>query len=145
MLARPRPGSGRRVVAALAVALGVAACATRIEPPVIVASSQPAGTEARLTGAQITARTIELRDTSAGTVRINAVGDDVLHFFDADQGQVTSERVTVTSDGVVFEGNVRIEYDGTSIATNRAVFKEALDSRTTLSMDDAVVTRDEAR
>jgi bla regulator protein BlaR1 len=35
MLAKPRPGSGRRVVVALAVALGIAACATQVEPPVL--------------------------------------------------------------------------------------------------------------
>ena len=35
MLAKPRPRSGRRVVAALAVALCIAACATQVETPVL--------------------------------------------------------------------------------------------------------------
>lgn len=35
MLAKPCPGSGRRAVAALAVALGIAACATQVAPPVL--------------------------------------------------------------------------------------------------------------
>ena len=143
MLAKPRRGSKRRFIAALVLALGVAACATQIEPPVIVGSSAPAVAEIsdRL---HITARRIELRTAEDGTVQIDSVGEGVLHFF-PDQGQMTADRVTLTADGLVFEGNVQIEHGGTSIATNRAVFKEAPDGSTTLSMDNAVVTRDEAR
>jgi hypothetical protein len=63
----------------------------------------------------------------------------------ADSGEMraTSERMIVNeSDGTLsFEGNVRFDFDQTSITASRALAKRASDGSTVVQMDDAKVVR----
>jgi bla regulator protein BlaR1 len=148
MLTKPRPGSRRRVVTALAVALGVAACATQVEPPVLPTSTESAATEVRSGALELTASHIEFRSgqppASAEdlTLKLTTVDDARLR-TGAGSVSMTSDRVSQTADAILFEGNVRLELGGTSITTDRAVVTEAPDGRTILALDDAKVTRRE--
>jgi bla regulator protein BlaR1 len=173
MLAKPRPGSRRRVVTALAVALGVAACATQVEPPVVVRNAGTA-VEIRPGAMEVTARTIEVISDQApasaedrertvitardeGRVHVQAPAspedrDRTIKITALGEGRLhvkpdlvrlTSDRISKTADAMVFEGNVQLEFDGMSITTDRAVATVAPDGRTILALDDAKVTRRE--
>jgi hypothetical protein len=148
MLTKPRPGSRMRVVTALAVALGVAACATQVEPPVLPTSTESAATQVRSGALELTASRIEFRSgqppASAEdlTLKVTTVYDARLR-TGAGSVSMTSERASQTADGILFEGNVRLELDGVSITTDRAVVTETPDGRTILALDDAKVTHRE--
>jgi len=68
---------------------------------------------------------------------------DKIALSDADSARLrgTSDRLSQTSDGLVLEGNVRIELDEMSLTAARAVATEAADGTVTLTAEDVVVTK----
>lgn len=156
MLTRRKPGAALRAAAAGTLAMAIAACVTRIEPPVVIANSEPAvvAGEERVTSgvepvvSERSPRILISRSSSPARLVRDSTGiftitasQVVLSEVDRSQMRVTSSRVTLNPENLVFEGNVKIELDGTSITAARAVATETAGGRVTLTVDDVVVTR----
>ena len=144
MLTRQQPRSARRAATAILVALAITACATSIEPPVIVAAGD-GDTENR----SATINGIATGEISGSRIQRNSDGTMTLHaarlrLSTVDGGHVkgTSDRLTQTADGgLLFEGNVLIELDGTSVSAARILTNNQPDGGMTLQADDAIVIR----
>jgi hypothetical protein len=122
MLTRRKPGAARRAATAAALALALAACVARLEPPVVV-TPEPSADAAE----------------ESAPARFSTV--TVLPFLGRTPRRELSDGIVPkTEEGFVFEGNVVFEFDGTSITATRAVAKEGADGRMTLTLEDAGVT-----
>ncbi len=77
-------------------------------------------------------------DAAGLTVMITPVGED-RPSTDTDSVRMTSDRVLQTANGILFEGNVRLELHNGSITTTRAVATQTPEGTTILSMDDATL------
>ena len=81
-----------------------------------------------------------------GAIRRRSRGERLRQFFDGVSTTVLGQDAEARAirrdgqDGLVFEGNVVFEFDGTSITATRAVAKEGADGRMTLTLEDAVLT-----
>jgi len=167
MLTRRAPGAALRAGAAAALALAIAACVTRIEPPVVSVTPEPSAdaVEAIAAVAEVptpTSEPVPSPDASrtrpqlvasgsvVATVRQGQLNDWVtieapkleLRGADSTQMRTFTDRIVQTGDELELS-NVKIELEGMSITAARAVTKKADDGTFTLTLDDAVLTRQE--
>jgi hypothetical protein len=56
--------------------------------------------------------------------------------------QGTADRLTESSDSLVFDGNVELAFEKTSATASRAVATPAADGNMTLTLENAVMTRE---
>jgi hypothetical protein len=141
MLTQPRSASIGRASAAVAVAVALAACATQLEPPVLVTSTAPP----RATDASVVARSEPAADASAASilfegsvnVRRDPSGQTIL------RAPAMTMRIgpnfTDTQGKFIFDGNVKFEIDGRSITASRAVIETAPDGAMMLQLTDATL------
>jgi bla regulator protein blaR1 len=154
MLKRPSRISKTRAAIAFALAVAIAACTTRLEAPSLPTSptAAPAEVVIESNGIQIASRTIDVRGpgvalapgvTSDTEVTLLS-GDVVLRATPiAGVGRsqmLTSSRVTKTDDGILLEGDVRLDLDRMSITTPRAFVRTTPDGSTRIEMDSAALT-----
>ncbi len=150
MLAQPRPASVLRAAASAALVLAIAACATTVDPPLIMPAAAPSadgGAESRfssgvdriVSGGASTGPFI-IRKGADGKMTL-AGPELVLHTAEGAQGRVTAERIESSPDSLVLVGNVRIELEGTSVTAARAVATHDADGNMTITLEDATVTR----
>jgi bla regulator protein BlaR1 len=148
MLARDQPASMQRSAAAALLALGIAACATTVEPPAMPRSATPsadADGEFRLSGSVEkivsggdSGTAHKLVRNSDGTVTLHSP-ELVLHLTSGAQMRATTDQLTKSTTRVVLEGGVKFELEGTSLTATRAVVTETPDGRITLTAENAVV------
>jgi bla regulator protein BlaR1 len=146
MLNRRRTGAPLRAASAAALALAIAACVGRVDAPVMrdaepsagVTEEPAAGSQGPLLRLPFLSRMPKRDPTGSTEERQDAA---VIYAQDGTPTVVKADRFTRTEDGMVLEGNVKIDFDRTSIATARAVAKATGDS-VTLTLEDAVVTAD---
>ena len=156
MLTQPRSASIGRASTAVAVALALAACATQLDPPVLVTSPAPPDT------AEASAPRFEIEINSTDAVRITqgAQGEMlleapevVMRVVDHAQGQGSSIRARRTGDSVLFEGNasrtgdilldggVQMTFANVSISASRALVRQEPNGGTVLTLNDAKLVR----
>jgi beta-lactamase regulating signal transducer with metallopeptidase domain len=143
MLTPAKTGAPLRAASAAALALGIAACAARVEPPVMRdtepsagATEEPAASSSEPLRLPFLSR-MPRREPTAEE-RQNAA---VIYAQDGTPTVVAANRLMKTEDGMVFDGNVKIDFDRTSITATRAVTKRTGDN-VTLTLENAVVTYD---
>jgi len=150
MLTRRRPMSLRHAAAATALAVAITACASRIEPPVIVTSeptepfaeravttpeqTQPAGKRPTF----LVTDHMEVFEGANGELTIHA-GNVIVSNSDDAHTQITAENITQTPDSLVFEGNVRLVFGEASLTATRAVAKQGADGGMTFAAENVVV------
>jgi bla regulator protein BlaR1 len=139
MLTKPRSASIGRVSAAATVAAALAACATQLDAPVIVADS----TQAALGTTELSLLT-SLRDgikvTEGPDGQVTTLSGVILvHVAGPSQMRITSERMITQGESAVFEGDVRIDSDGTSITAARALTTRNPKGEMVLTVEDAKV------
>jgi hypothetical protein len=139
MLTRKKPGAALRATATAALALAVAACVTRVEPPVVLTDEEPsARTSEEPVGSFLGFLSrMPKRDP---TERVELRNGFLAWSEDGVPTQATADRMTKTEDNIVLEGNVKIAFDRTTITASRAVAKIADDGTVALQLDDAVLT-----
>jgi hypothetical protein len=146
-LTKPRSASIGRASAAVTVALALAACATQLEPPVVVTSATPA---AAMTPAPRIEGRIEfnaspsfklIEGPAPGQFTASAA-EVTLRVDDVTRMRGSADWLNRTEDAMLFEGNVRFTFDGTSITASRALVKTEPDGGTTVQLDDATVRYD---
>jgi hypothetical protein len=164
MLTRRRPISLRHAATATALAVVIAACASSVEPPVIVTSEPTALEEPAATTAEPATPLAEPAVTTpeptqrAGTrprfvlgsqaepVRMvkGPNGDITVHAASVmveggEHTQLTADRITQTPDSLVLEGNVQLVFEGASMTATRAVAQQAADGSMTFKAENAVI------
>jgi bla regulator protein BlaR1 len=141
MLTTRNSVSAGRATAAAILIVASAACATRLEPPVVVAASTPA---------EMQGSVVSFESSGPDGVRIME-GDDgrvtvlarqiLVRVGGPGQMRITSERIMTNGEDAVFEGDVRIDSDGTSISAERALAKTAPNGDVVLTVENAKVVR----
>ena len=167
MLTRRRRMSLRHAATATALAVALAACATRVEPPVIVTSEPPApfAEPAEPTSEPVTPFTEPAVTTPEPTrpagkrpkflvgspgevVRMVQGPNDEITVHSARvivsdleevHAQVTADNISQIADSLVLEGNVRLVFGEASLTATRVVAKQGADGSTTFTAENAVV------
>jgi hypothetical protein len=146
------------------LAVVIAACASSVEPPVIVTSEPTALEEPAATTAEPATPLAEPAVTTpeptqrAGTrprfvlgsqaepVRMvkGPNGDITVHAASVmveggEHTQLTADRITQTPDSLVLEGNVQLVFEGASMTATRAVAQQAADGSMTFKAENAVI------
>jgi hypothetical protein len=146
MLNRGKTRAPLRGAAAAALALVIAACVARVDAPAMRdAEPSAGGTEesaASSRGPLLPLPFLRRTPKREPTGSTEALGDAaVIYGQDGTPTVVKADRFMRTEDGMVLEGNVKIDFDRASIAATRAVTKRIGDSMT-LTLENAVVTAD---
>lgn len=190
MLTRRKPGAALRAAATTVLTLAIVACVSRVEPPVVVTTTElppnelvvvtpePLRNEPEVSVVAVEPvlslpflfRTTPIEppvDISRAEPRFHVGGQtEPVRFIkhsdgtftveakqveirgaDGAQMQGMSDRFRQSADGLVLEGNVKVDLDRTSvdldrtsITAARAVAKTEHDGTVTLTLEDAVVT-----
>jgi hypothetical protein len=141
MLTTPRSASVGRVSAAALFIAGIAACATRLDPPVSLPDSAPVelgATEVSVVadgpeGIKITQGPDGHVTRLAGAILVAVAGTS--------QMRITSDLLISSGESTVFEGNVHIDSDDTSITAARARATRNPQGEMVLTVEDAKVIR----
>jgi hypothetical protein len=142
MLTQPRSVSVGRASTAVAVTVALAACATQLEPPVVITTSTPAAATSAVSQLEVIGELELGPEEGQFTMRAARLswGAD-----DAVKSQVIADRLIQTDYATLLEGNVRFSFDdGTSITASRALMKTEPDGSATVQIDDATIIRFDA-
>ena len=168
MLTRRRRTSLPRIATATAFSVAVAACASSVEPPILVTSEPPAPfaepaqptsepatpfVEPAVTTTEPTQpadkRPRFLVGNNGDPIRMvrSANGDITVHAAsvivsdtDAVHTQITADNILQTPDSLELVGNVRLVFGEASLTATRVVAKQGTDGSTTFTAENAVVT-----
>ncbi len=158
MLNKPRSASVARVSTATALATGLAACATQLEPPVVITTSPPDTATNAISRIETGPGATDVRLTLGpdGELTLEA-SELVMRVEDPARWRASSQQVDVTGDSALFEGkvqlagdthdswllvrDVRLSLDGVSILASRARATQEPNGATTLTLSDAKVVR----
>jgi bla regulator protein BlaR1 len=131
---------GRTSAAAVALVV-LAACATQLKPPVVIADSAPSAVNDTATAIEINAPGgFTVSDEPDGQVTMLAA-EIHMRVAGTNQMRITSERVVTNGDSLLFEGDVRIDSDQTSITAARALATKTPNGEMVLTVEDAKVIR----
>jgi hypothetical protein len=137
MLTRRKPGAVLRATATAALALAIAACVTRVEPPVVWTDAEPSAGARE----EPVVKVVNFRSFLSRMPKRDPTWNGlVVYSEDGTPTVLRADRMAKNEDGWVLEGNVKIDVDRTSITASRAVAKVADDGSVALQLDDAVVT-----
>lgn len=140
MLTTRRPASLKRVSTAAALTAALAACTTLFDPPAVVTGSPPSADA--VTSIETTATVDSARVIRGADGQVTLLAAEILvRVADAEQMRISADRATAGEDTLVFEGDVRIDSDRTSITAARAVAKRSAGGAMVLTVEDAKVIR----
>lgn len=141
MLTTRGPASIGRTLAAVGVAGALAACATQVDPPEIVVSSPPTALDGGIVSFESTGPGgISITKGADGQTTVLA-GEVLVRVGGPGEMQITSELIVRTAESTIFEGNVRIDADRTSITAQRARATTNSQGEMVLTVEDAKVIR----
>ena len=168
MLTRRRGTSLPRTATATAFAVAVAACASSVEPPVIVTSeppglfaepaeptsepaapfvepaittpepTEPAGKRPKFLVSNNGRDPIRMVMGANGDLTVHAASV-IVSETDATNTQITAKNIIQTPDSLELVGNVRMVFGDASLTATRVVAKQGADGSTTFTAENAVV------
>jgi hypothetical protein len=158
MLTKPRSASAARVSAATALAAGLAACATQLEPPVLIPTSPPDTATSAISRIETGPGATDVRLTRGADGELTFEASElVMRVEDPARWRASSQQVDVTGNSALFAGkvqlagdthdswllvgDVRLSFDDVSISASRARVTQEPNGATTLTLSDAKVVR----
>jgi hypothetical protein len=154
MLTKPRSASAARVSAATALAAGLAACATQLEPPVVITTSPPDTATSAISRIETGRGVTGVRLTRGAQGELTLEAPELVIRVERAQGRGTSNSMTTTAssvllegsvnetgDSVLFEGNVQMAFDDLSISASRAWVRQEPDGGAVLTLNHAKIVR----
>ena len=132
-----RPRSATRAATAIALTLGLAACATQLEPPILATSPAPAGAVT-----QMELDVGEIRRSPNGALITLTAPNVTFGVETTDEARIIAQRLSVNEadETLLFEGDVRIDAANVSIRATRALGRKTPDGGMTWTLYDAAFT-----
>lgn len=142
MLTQPRSVSIGRASAAVAVGAALAACATQLEPPVVITTSTQDTATSAVSRIESGPGATGLRVIRGAEGEFIVEGSElVMHVEDPTRLRVIAQGIVQKHDSILLEGNIQLASDGVTISASRALVIREPTGGEVWTLSDAKIVR----